>query len=191
MQQKKFNPEHLNKLNDPKRLIEIPPAYIWQKVGLTQPEVMVDIGAGTAFFSVAFLALAEKSRIYAIDESDVLLAWVRENVCPRHPGIIPQKAENNTILLPDETADLTYMINLHHELDDPEAMLRESYRITKRAGRLFIVDWKKEETTSGPPLTIRYRPEEIKAQLETAGFGNVKVFNDLPKQFLIIADKGQ
>jgi tRNA A58 N-methylase Trm61 len=54
MNDKKFDTKKLKILNDPQRLIDIPPDYIQSKLNMGESKVLVEIGAGTAFFSIAF-----------------------------------------------------------------------------------------------------------------------------------------
>jgi ubiquinone/menaquinone biosynthesis C-methylase UbiE len=189
MHENKFDPEKLQKLNDPQRLIDIPPDYIWSRLGIAKPDVMVEIGAGTAFFCLAFLRYAEAATIYACDVSEKMIQWVEENICPTHPNIITLKSGETTVPLADGIADLVYMINLHHELDAPDMTVREAFRLLKPGGAVFVVDWKRKDMPQGPPLTIRYVPEAVRGQLKRGGFGRVAVFEELPKHFLVVAKK--
>ena len=189
MNEKKFDPGKLQKLNDPQRLVDIPPDYIWERLHLEKPGVIVDIGAGTGFFSIAFVKKSKSSKIYACDLSDVMIQWMEENISPKHPGIIPVKTEEHNIPLDNRIADLVFMINLHHELDNPFLTIVESNRILKPEGTICIVDWKKKEMQEGPPVHIRYLPEQVKEQLKNAGFKEVRIYNDLQKHFLVAGKK--
>ncbi|SMC20372.1 Methyltransferase domain-containing protein [Desulfacinum hydrothermale DSM 13146] len=189
MNEKKFDPKKLQKLNDPRRLEDIPPGYVWERLNITKADVLVEIGAGTAFFAIAFLKHAKASKIYACDVSEVMINWVKENVVPRFPNIIPVKTEEHSIPLDDAMADLVYMINLHHELDNSTLTLEESYRILKPGGKIFIVDWKKEDMPEGPPTEIRCLPGQVKEELMNSGFNRVNIFGELPKHFLLIGEK--
>ena len=190
MNEKKFDPKKLHKLNNPSRLIDIPVEYIWSKISILRPDVLVDIGAGTGFFSIPFLDYVQDGKIFACDISDSMIQWMKTNITPQYPNIVPLAMEESTVPLEDGIADLVYMINLHHELDNPQAILEESFRILKNDGSIFIVDWKKEEMAEGPPQHIRYLPEKVKDQLVSAEFANVHIFNEMPKHFLVVAEKG-
>ena len=179
----------LQKLNDPQRLVDIPAGYICDKLGIKNPKVLVEIGAGTAFFSIAFLQELAPSSIYACDISEVMITWVKENVIPDFSNIIPVKCSENSVPLDDRIADLVFMINLHHELDSPAKTLGEAYRLLKPEGEIFIVDWKKKEMPEGPPREIRYLPEQVKKEMTDAGFDAVSIFSDLPKHFLVVGKK--
>jgi len=189
MNEKKFDPKKLHKLNNPARLLDIPIEYIWSKINIAGPDVFVDIGAGTGFFSVPFLPYIKNGKIIACDTSDIMIEWMKTNISPRYPNIIPLAMEESTVPLQDGIADLVYMINLHHELDNPQAILEESFRILKNNGKIFVADWKKEDMSEGPPQHIRYFPEQVQDQLVNAAFENVQVFNEMPKHFLVVAEK--
>ncbi len=189
MNDKKFDPKKLQKLNNPQRLIDIPLDYIWGKLNIAKPDVCVEIGAGTAFFDIAVLQKHETSTIYACDLSEVMIEWMKENVFPKYPNIIPVKTEEYTVPLEDGIADLVFMINLHHELDNPSLTIKEAKRILKPNGKIFIVDWKKIEMPEGPPAQIRCLPEQVQEQLLNAGFKNVDMYNELPKHFLVLGQK--
>jgi len=118
-----------------------------------------------------------------------MIDWIKENVSPIYKNILPVKMEESRVPLDDAIADLVYMITLHHELDDPEAMLLECRRLLRENGKLLIIDWKKEEMKEGPPLKIRCLPEDVRVQLEEAGFGNVSQYDFLTKHFCLTAEK--
>ena len=152
--------------------------------------MFVEIGAGTAFFSVAFLKKFGSSTLYACDLSEVMINWVKENVSSKYPNIIPVKTEEHTVPLDDGIADLVFMIELHHELDNPSLSLEEAYRILKPDGNIFVVDWKKKDMPEGPPTKIRCLPEQVEEQMVNAGFKDVEIYNELQKHFLVVGKKG-
>jgi len=190
MDEKKFDPKKLQKLNNPQRLLDIPPDYILEKLHIENPGVFVEIGAGTAFFSLAFFQKFKPATLYACDVSDVMLNWIKENVSSKYPDIIPVKSEESTVPLDDGIADLVFMINLHHELENPSLSVGEAYRILKPEGKIFIVDWKKKDMPEGPPEKIRCLPETVEEQMVKAGFMDVAIYNELQKHFLVVGEKG-
>lgn len=189
MNEKKFDPKKLQKLNNPQRLIDIPPDYIQSKLTVGDPDVLVDIGAGTAFFSIAFLKQLHPASIYACDQSETMVSWMQENVSPDHPEIMPVKSMENSIPLDTGFADLVFMIALHHELENPLQILQESFRLLKTGGEIFIVDWKKQDMPDGPPQEIRCVAGDVAEQMAAAGYGNVKIFDEMPKHFLVVGKK--
>lgn len=189
MNDKKFDPKKLKKLNNPQRLVDIPVAFIADKLNIQKSDTFIEIGAGTAFFCIAFLEHFKPHTMYACDISTVMLNWIKENVTPHYPGIIPVETTENNVPLEDQKADLVFMINLHHELDDPALSLTESYRLLKPGGKICIIDWKKEDMAEGPPEKIRCHPEQVNEQLGKSGFDTIQIYNELPKHFLVVGEK--
>jgi len=189
MHDKKFDPKKLKKLNNPERLKDTPPELIWSKLKLSQPEILIDIGAGTGFFSVPFSELADQGKVYACDISDTMLDWMKEHVCPDHNQVIPVKMEENQVDLPSDFADLVFMINLHHELSDPVLLLKESFRLLKKGGKVAVVDWLKKDMDQGPPSEIRCTSPEVKGQMESVGFSEVETYEEMVKHFLVVGSK--
>ena len=187
---KKFDPKKLAKLNDPKRLEYLNPDLIWEKAGLKNPSVLIDIGAGTGFFALLFSEKMKKGKVYACDISDEMLSWMEDNLPPESKGkVIPVKMEESSVPLFDNMADLVYMINLHHELEQPQKVLREALRLLRRGGKLLIVDWKKEQTPEGPPLEIRVTEEAIQSQMLKAGFRDIIKYAVLPYHHFLVGEK--
>lgn len=186
---KKFNPEKLAMLNNPERLKNTSPDYIWAKLNMKRCDVITDIGAGTGIFTKAFLTLAGGGKAYAADISPVMVGWMKENLSVDTGEVVPLLMEETSVPLDDDSVDLVLMINLYHELDQPEVSLKEALRILRSDGRICIVDWKKEETESGPPLKIRISREDIAEAVGIAGFRSVQSDDGLPDHSLVWAAK--
>lgn len=187
---KKFDPKKLEKLNNKERLKDIPPEFIRKVVGIKNVKTLVDIGAGTGLFSVALLNEFKCKNVYACDLSDLMIDWMKENIVSKYPEIIPIKSDEVSVPVPDNIGDLVIMINLHHELDNPELILKDAHRVLKKSGKILIIDWKKVEMDEGPPVNIRVSPQDVKQQLLMAAFGNIQIVDGLEKHFAVTGDKG-
>jgi ubiquinone/menaquinone biosynthesis C-methylase UbiE len=178
---RKFDPRNIEKLNNTARFERENPDIIWKELNLAHPRVLVDIGAGTGFFAVPFSRKMKDGRVYACDLQDEMLAWMREHLpADVRDRVIPVKMEETKVPLEDGIADLVYMINLHHELENRALMMRETWRLLKRGGTVMVIDWKKGDTPSGPPQEIRVSEEEIARDIEQAGFRDIVKHPVLP-----------
>ena len=188
--EKKFDPKKIHKLTDPGRKAFQDPEAIWDTLNLSPPEVLVDIGAGAGFFAMPFSDKVPEATIYACDTAPELTGWMEANIPSRYTGRIRIiRSEENSIPLADGIADLVYMINLHHELDEPLTMLKECWRLLKPGGSILIIDWKKEETPMGPPLSIRIPPKVVHEQLQQADFHLVTEHELMKYHYFITAQK--
>ena len=188
MTEKKFNPNKMQKLNNPDRLIDLPPDFMFSKAGITDPQTILDIGAGTGFYSIQLVKYFKNCKVIACDIAEVMLDWINENVVNNYPEISTLLMTENQIPVQDNIGDMVMMLNLHHELEEPDKMLTECKRILKPGGRILISDWKKEEMPMGPPLEIRCDPEDVAEQLKTCGYKNVKTYNDLKNNFVVVGE---
>lgn len=171
----KFDPAKLERLNDPARFESIRPEVLWGRAGIETPTVIVEIGAGTGLFAAKFAELAPASTVFAADTEPVMIEWMRANRAEAARGrVIPLLSRETEVPLPDAMADLVAMVNLHHELADPEALLSEALRILRPGGRLLIADWAVRETPKGPPLAVRVTAAALRSQLRAAGFVDVE-----------------
>jgi SAM-dependent methyltransferase len=185
---KKFNPDKLEKLNNPDRLKNIPPGYIWKKLNISECKTIVDIGAGTGLFSKAFSKIMGNGLVYALDISSIMVDWMQNNITD-NKNIIPMIMSESTIPLKDELSDLVLMITLHHELNDPKDLLLEAIRVLKKDEKICIIDWEKKEMPFGPSLGIRCSTEEISRQLESSGFSSIKNDTSLNMFNMVWAEK--
>lgn len=185
----KFDTDKLNHLNNPERLKDIPPEYIIEKLNINSPRFILDIGAGTGFFSNEFSKNVEVEKIYALDIADEMIYWMSENLVPENHKIIPQKMEEDKIDLEDDLADAIIMINVHHEFHYPIRILNEAKRLLRQGGKLAVVDWAKKETEHGPPVEKRYSTSQIKKQLEKIPFDDIQIYEDLPTHYLIVSSQ--
>ena len=183
----KFDPKKLAKLNNPERFKTLNPNVIWDALDMQNPKVLIDIGAGTGFFTKEFSKKLADGKIYACDSSEVMIQWMQENITDGN--IIPLQCSEAFVDLPDTIADLVYMINVHHEILEPERLLSEAYRLLKIGGKVAIIDWKAEEMQDGPPLKIRISDKIIGQQLSEIGFINIVKHNVLPLHSFITAQK--
>ncbi len=188
MTEKRFDPRKLNKLNNPDRYKLLSPEYIISKAGLRNPSLIIDYGAGTGFYSIPFIERFNEVKVYAADISEIMVAWMQENLSA-YENIIPMKMEDNKISLEDDFADFLFMINLHHELDNPVLALGECFRLLKKGAKIAVSDWKKTQMDFGPPLAIRLSPDDVKQQLLQAGFRNVEIYNEAEFNYLLVAVK--
>jgi len=189
MKSKKIDSKHAAHLNDPQRVKIQNPDLIWNKIASEDPQVLIDIGAGTGFFAVPFAKKMNTGKIYACDLSEHMLDLLKKNIPEGFKNIIvPVKTDENKVPLEDEIADLVFMANLHHELEDPQKMVAEAYRLLKNDGKLAIIDWKKD-APFGPPPSIRVTNDTIRAHMSSGGFSNIKEHNDLKFHYFLVGEK--
>jgi ubiquinone/menaquinone biosynthesis C-methylase UbiE len=143
------------KLDAPERLKWLPPSDVMAALDIHSGMAVVDVGAGTGYFSIPIADwLGASGVLYAVDLQLEMLELLKKklphgkkkrNLCKIE--LLQGKAD--CVPLHDRSADLVLLANIWHELDSPEAVLREARRLLRPGGRLAILDWRAE--FSGPP----------------------------------------
>ncbi len=186
----KFDPAKLEKLNDPRRFESLSPEVMWSALGEPDPQVLVEIGGGTGLFAARFAATAPQATIFLCDAEEAMLDWARANRSEvAEERIVLVRSSERHVPLDDECADIVYMINVHHELADPEPIYSEAHRLTRAGGMVMVVDWAPIETPKGPPLSVRASAEVLANHLRSAGFTMVTRHEGLPWHSLLTGAK--
>lgn len=187
----RFYPKKLPSLNDVARLNDLVPDAMWDAFGAPDALTVIEVGAGTGMFAREFAArMRADGVVHAVDAEPAMTAWMREHL--RETGgarikVVDAAAER--LPFADGVADLLYMINLYHELDDVEAALVEAMRVLKPGGVIGVVDWKREPTPKGPPLEHRVGAEQIAHDLARAGFVEMRTAAVLRYHDVVVAQK--
>ncbi len=173
MEDRRFNASHAHRLDDPQRLLWLPPAEVIGALAVQPGDSIADIGAGTGYFSLPLARSAGPAgQVYAIDGQAEMLARLQQKLdAEALSNIRPVHAEADSTGLPDASCNLVFLANIWHEFADRAAVLRECKRILKAGGRIAILDWRADvEPVGGPPLAHRIAPSDALRELRLAGF---------------------
>jgi ubiquinone/menaquinone biosynthesis C-methylase UbiE len=183
-----FNPQHLSSLDSQERKELIPPHDTLTLMGLKPGQVFVDVGAGAGYFSIPATEITGRSgRVIATDLSEEMLGHLKSRTRETGTEIETILSSPDTIPLPDDTADMTFMAFVFHELDNRMQYIRELKRITKPDGTLVLIDWAKVVSPPGPPTDHRIDLSEAKSIVSSAGFIIQSNGNLNPYQYFITA----
>ncbi len=173
----KFDIAHRAYLDSGERRSYLDPVRILRALGLPEGSRIADIGTGTGFFAIpAARLVGPRGRVYAVDLSPEMLEDLQAKLVSHPvPNLEAVRSTEARIPLPDASVNVAFLACVLHELDGPGTLL-ECRRILTRAGRLGIVDWKKEDMEVGPPKAHRLGVSEAEAILEDAGFRPVRRF---------------
>lgn len=175
-------------LERPEREREEAPSIAVRALGLKAGQVVADVGAGSGYYTERMAdAVGPTGKVYATDIQPGMLDILKRRVAQR--GLTNVELVLGTIddpKLPANTLDLAIMVDVYHELSEPQAFVRRLRAALKPTGRLVLLEFRKED----PSVPIR--PEhkmsiaEVKAELEPEGFRLSTVLNDLPWQHILV-----
>jgi ubiquinone/menaquinone biosynthesis C-methylase UbiE len=149
---------------------------------------VADIGAGSGYITERLSsAVGPQGRVYANDvQPQMLEILARRLAIRRIANVTLVQGTIDDPKLPPASADLILMVDVYHELSQPQAMLRHLRESLKPGGRLVLLEYRKED----PSIPIKYEHKmtvaEAKMELEAEGFKLAKVDETLPRQHILI-----
>jgi len=166
---------------------EAPDAAI-RALQIPKGATVADIGAGTGYMTMRLAAaVGPAGRVYANDLQPQMIELLRQRLAERRvENVTPVLGEIDDPKLPAAAIDLALMVDVYHELSQPQAMLRRIRTALKPGGRLVLLEYRKEDPT------IPIRPEhkmsvrEAKLEVEAEGFTLSKVDESLPRQHILV-----
>ena len=174
----KFDPEHAGKLENPQRLVELPPARLMEVLRLSGAETVVDFGAGTGMYSIPLADAVPRGRVLAVDEQPQLLDRLRAKLEARpSSGIVqPVLTEGGRAPLDDGVADRMLIVNVLHHVDDDPGALAEIHRLLAPGGLLVAAEFAQMDRPVGPPNDHVLPLDEVRALLTGAGLTELAVY---------------
>lgn len=183
-----FDPKNIRALESKERKTQQDPKKIIKILALKQTDIVADLGCGSGYFSVPIAQKVDK--VYAIDIQQEMLDFLEQKIREQQIANIEPllSKETNQIPLQNESITVLLTVNTLHEFQDKKQMITEIHRVLKPLGKVAIIDFKKENTGSGPPLAIRVGKEQTIKLFETRGLKTVKT-HDLKSHYLLIFQK--
>jgi len=149
---------------------------------------VADIGAGSGYFTERLARLVGPSgRVYASDIQQGMLDLLQKRLAREKLGnVVPVLAEATNPRLPDAAIDLALMVDVYHELGDPQIVLGHIKKSLKPGGRLVLIEYKGEDPTI-PILPLhKMTVAQAKLELESEGFVLGTVDSSLPRQHVLM-----
>lgn len=149
------------------------PESILTKLGLRQDcDLVLDVGCGYGTFLIP-AAKHIRGKIVGLDIDPEMLSICKQKIKMANAGNIELQNRDiysNGYGLENETVDCVFLFNLLH-CEEPEKLLRDTHKVLKKNGQLFIIHWIYDETTPrGPSLDIRPKPNQVVDWATAEGF---------------------
>ena len=137
---------------------------VLKELDIFSGQTILDAGCGNGYMSKEFSKLVKDSgKVYAIDPDDHVIEVLAGEI--KGSNITPILGDiTKTTPLESSSIDLIYLSTVLHGFSRSEVggFQGEVKRLLKPNGILAIVEIKKEPTPFGPPMDIRFSPQELK-----------------------------
>lgn len=186
---------HMNKtdFNELAASFENPEREVWQKsaevikfFGDLKNKTIIDIGAGTGYFT--FKIGEPSAKLIAADPDERFLDYMKQRLEKSNSkNITIRKAEYENPPVEINEADLVFMIDVYHHIENRKEYFLKVKSGLKKSGKLVIVDFKKGDFEVGPPDEMKLKQEQIISELKSTGLNLVKVDSTtLPYQYMLM-----
>jgi ubiquinone/menaquinone biosynthesis C-methylase UbiE len=149
---------------------------------------VADLGAGSGFFTVRLAkAVGTAGKVYAVDIQQGMLDLLQRAVAKeRLTNVIPVLGAVDDPRLPAASLDLVLMVDVYHELSSPQRTLAHLKNALKPGGRLVLLEYRAEDPDV--PILPEHKMTKamVKLEVEHEGFRQQRVYDDLPRQHLIV-----
>lgn len=165
------------------------PDVVIETMKLKNGDVVAEIGAGTGYYTRRVArAIAPEGTVWANDIQPEMLEIMAEYL--ERDGIKNVRqvlGDEDDPKLPAGTFDWILLVDVYHEIQQPEPMLAKIRDALKPDGRVALVEYRAEGTSAASvSRSHRMSKEEIRAEWEPAGFEVVDVVDELPRQHMFV-----
>jgi ubiquinone/menaquinone biosynthesis C-methylase UbiE len=153
-----------------------PDSLLQQIPDIAPGSTVADFGCGSGYFSLAFVkAVGKEGKVVALDILPSALEAVasRAKTMGLSRNVVTKRVnlekENGSGL---ETASVDWVVikDILFQNEDKETILKEAYRVLRPGGRVLLMEWKTEDASVGPDMSLRISMDVLKELVQRAGF---------------------
>lgn len=176
-------------MDDPRRNEWQMPERVVDYLLIREGETVVDIGAGTGYFSMQFARKVGKSgTVYALDVDESMVKLIEKRA--KREGFVNVLAKRAPFESPgigENLADLVFICDTYLFFENRVAYMQRVHEILKRGGRLAIVSFNGNAEIPGAPPRHKMIPkEQAISEIRSAGFNLEADFLFLPYQDFLL-----
>jgi ubiquinone/menaquinone biosynthesis C-methylase UbiE len=164
------------------------PDQALDELKIAKGSTVADVGAGVGYMSWRLAArVGATGRVYANDIQQQMLELLKKNMAERHiTNVVTVLGEPNDPKLPQAQMDLVLLVDVYHEFEQPQTMLRHIRESLKADGRLVLLEYRAEDPKVPIMPLHKMTVEQVKTEIEPEGFRLDQVIESLPRQHIIV-----
>ncbi|HLR40353.1 MAG TPA: class I SAM-dependent methyltransferase [Virgibacillus sp.] len=172
-------------LDDPEKRGDIPPKELLKMLPVKETDSMLDLGAGTGYFTIPFAKTMEGT-VYALDMDANMLEVINSKAKEENiTNIKPIKGRADDIPLSNHSVDFVLASLVLHEVKQLSDSLEQIKRVLKDDGYFVCVELEKEDNPAHnhPRIASSMMEQEIM----NAGLKVTEKLNPVDGIYIIIA----
>jgi ubiquinone/menaquinone biosynthesis C-methylase UbiE len=168
------------------------PAKLIAKLAFRPGQNVADVGCGSGFYSRRIAPLVGPTgKVYGADIQPEMLRMLEESARKESiANIVPILAEPDDPKLPAGAIDWILLVDVYHELQDPDPVLAKMREALAPEGRVALVEFRLEGSSAAHIRTEhRMSVEQVLAEWEPAGFELIELWEEMPTQHVFVFKK--
>ncbi|TNF53877.1 class I SAM-dependent methyltransferase [bacterium] len=172
---------------DPKRAEWQQPDKVVEVMNLKDGDMVVDIGAGTGYFTRRFArSVGPGGRAFGLDIETSLVNYMKEDAKKLNlKNYEARVIKTDDPELGTNSADVVFLCNTYHHIENRIGYFKEVSKSLKPGGRVVIVDFYKKDLPIGPPPHHKMSQKNVKKEFKQAGYKLIRSHDFLPYQYFL------
>lgn len=175
----------------PERVAEENPDGAIDALNLRPGMTIADLGSGVGYMTLRMAKrVGPTGKVYGVDLQPGMLAELVKNAKDNGiSNVEPILGEPADPKLPAGQIDLILMVDVYHEVSQPQAMLRKIRQALKPDGRLVLLEYRAEDPSIPINPEHKMTVDQVRREIEPEGFRLLDPIETLPRQHLLILVK--
>jgi ubiquinone/menaquinone biosynthesis C-methylase UbiE len=157
-------------LDKPERAAWQKPDEVVQALGLSGSETVVDVGAGSGYFTFRLAKALPKGVVIATDIDPEFVRHIHRKVMTDHLANVKVVLADPDDPSIDPAADLVFVCVVIHHVKSREPWLRKLFAEMKQGARFVVIEFKEGKLPEGPPEDVKIPTARLIAMVREAGF---------------------
>ena len=170
------------------------PTKLIAKLAVKPGQNIADVGCGTGYYSRRLAPMvAPGGKVYGVDIQPEMLRMLE--AAAKQDGItniVSVLSTPEDPKLPAGAIDWILLVDVYHELQNPEPMLLKMREALSPTGRVALVEFRLEGDSAAHIRTEhRMSVEQVRKEWEPAGFELVELWEEMPTQHVFVFKKAE
>ncbi|MBU0650708.1 class I SAM-dependent methyltransferase [bacterium] len=158
---KNKNREHHHRGKSSESLLD--KKLILDNLNIKQGQIVLDAGCGNGYMAKEFAKIVTNiGKVYALDPDELSIDQLKSET--KDLNIVPMAGDiTRKTQIDDASLDLIYLSTVAHGFSkiQMQGFVQEIKRLLKPNSILAVLEINKEETPFGPPMNLRFSPDEL------------------------------
>jgi ubiquinone/menaquinone biosynthesis C-methylase UbiE len=180
-----------NWLFRPEREVEEQPEKMLDALKILPGMTVADVGAGAGYQSLRLARrVGPEGVVLATDVQPQMLRMLAANA--KRAGfenIKPILCTQDDPKLPEGAVDLILLVDVYHEVSDPDVALQGWLEALKPGGRIVFVEFRAEDPDVPIKPEHKMTVDQVRKEVEPQGFAFKELHEFLPWQHIIVFEK--